>query len=172
MYLWGALFLLIPVVLLRGSLLHFPLSAGAFLVAVTALTVAVALAWWRGRLRRTGCSLEDTDARIANWLRTGLYSALTAFSFIPGIWFGKYEAARTCAFTDDLVPRLAAYKAREGTYPASLDALLKPDEFPRILRRGIATYHSDGRSFYFFVNDNLNADIWRFHSDIGHWEGW
>lgn len=162
----------------RGSIEHF---AYVFVPAVLlALVLAIAaLALWLFAFR-----IDDAGTRHRLQWASALALGLSAVAVVvaPSYFLGRvlnYSDIRAArGYCMMLVPRLAAYKERQGMYPENVRDVLPPDRpMPRLLNNGESFYRTVGAEFEFHFRDPSGWDSGNFYfsrdvPSLGHWQTW
>ncbi len=70
-------------------------------------------------------------------------------AFTTTLWIGESQSMQAEAFCENLIPQLEAYKAKQGRYPQSLEALQMPERLPYYLGEASQFYTGTQASYEF-----------------------
>lgn len=162
----------------RGSIEHFSFVFLPAVLLAPLLALAAAGLW----LFATRAESEDVKGRL-EWVAAAMLgltavAVVLAPSYVAGrlLNFRDVRAARSYCMM--LVPRLEAYKEKQGSYPEHVRELMpgfRP--LPRLLARDGSFYRRVGARYEFVFADpsGWESGQYYFSEDVtpgGHWEAW
>ena len=162
----------------RGSIEHFSFVFLPAVLLAPVLLLASAAAWLLAMRAGEGAARARLSWTSAWALGFFAVAVVLAPSYLLGVLLNRSDVRAARSYCMMLLPRLAASKEKNGSYPAHVQGLLPEGRpIPRLLQTEEPFYRIVGAEFEFVFRDPSGWDSghYYFSQDVptrGHWEEW